>query len=255
MFDLPKPKLGDISAITITAPDLEKSLIFYQSLGFKELYRADMPFPWIQITDEALLIMLRKDDEPYIALTYYVKDIDKLVGELEAEGITFATRPKANHMIKRCLMKSPDGMNVSLVNFVEGFMQPTGKTMLTMAPQDFANPDKYANNVCGLFGEFAHPVADIDKAMLFWEKLGFKILSRMTMPYEWAIISDGLSIVGLHQTTNFSSPTITFFAADMKEKIDKIKSQGLTEFIDKGSANITITTPEKQKINLFKLGM
>ncbi len=160
--------------------------------------------------------MLRKDDAPYIALTYYVRDIDKLVAGLEVDGITFTTKPNPTDMIKRCLMKSPDGMNVSLVTFVEGFMQPTGQTMLTMPPQDFGNPEKYVNKVCGIFGEFAHPVADIDKSMLFWEKLGFKILSRMTTPCTWAIISDGLSIVGLHQTTTFSSPTITFFAADMK---------------------------------------
>lgn len=255
MFDLPKPKLGNVSAITITTPDPEKSLGFYQTLGFKELYRADMPFPWIQITDGALLIMLRKDKTPYIALTYYVKDIDQLVGILENDGITFTTKPNPADMIKRCLMQSPDGMNVSLVSFVDGFMQPTGQTMLTTAPQDYGNPEKYVNKVCGLFGELAHPVADIDTSMLFWEKLGFKILSKMTTPYNWAIISDGLNIVGLHQTTNFSNPTITFFAADMKTKIDKLKNEGLKDFTEKGPANITITTPEKQNINLFKLGI
>ena len=61
MFEILVPKIDGISAITITSPDLEKSLSFYQKLGFKELYRADVPFPWIQITDGALLIMLRKD--------------------------------------------------------------------------------------------------------------------------------------------------------------------------------------------------
>ena len=255
MMTLPTPKLGDVSAITITAPDLEKSLSFYQKLGFKELYRADMPFPWIQITDGALLIMLRKDNSPYIALTYYVKEIDSLVSDLEADGISFLTKPNAADMIKRCLMRSPDGMNVSLVTLVEGFRQPTGQTMLSMPPQDYSNPEKYVNRVCGLFGEFAHPVIDIDKSMEFWEKLGFKLLSRMEMPYKWAIISDGLSIVGLHQTTSFTNATITFFAADMKDKIEKLKSEGLTDIIEKGQSNIVLTTPEKQNINLFKLGM
>lgn len=255
MFDLPKPKLGDTSAITITTPDLKNSLGFYQKLGFKELFRADFPFPLIQITDGALLMMLRKDNTPYIALTYYVKDIDKLVTELEADGIIFITKPNPTDMIKRGLMKSPDGMNVSLVSFVDGFKQPEGQTMLTMPPQDFNNPDKYVNKVCGIFGEFACPVADIDKSMVFWEKLGFKILSKMSTPYVWAIISDGLSIVGLHQTTSFSTPTITFFAADMKEKIEKLKTEDLKDFSEKGPANVTLVTPEKQHINLFKLGM
>jgi len=256
MQDLPKPKIGNISAITITSPDLEKSLAFYQKLGFKELYRADMPFPWIQITDGALQLMLRKDNTPYIALTYYVNNIDKTVHDLETEGIGFVTKPNPAELIKRCLMRSPDGMNVSLVTLVEGFMQPTGQTMLTMPPQDYSNPDKYINKTCGLFGEFAHPVTDIDISMTFWEKLGFKILSKTTSPYPWAVISDGLNIVGLHQTKSFSAPTITFFAADMKDKIEKLKNNGFNNFIEYGKqSNVVVTTPEKQHINLFQLGM
>ena len=127
--------------------------------------------------------------------------------------------------------------------------------MLTTPPQDFSNPDKYANKVCGLFGELAHPVQDIDKSMIFWEKLGFKLLSRMTTPYNWTIISDGLSIIGLHQTESFVKPAITFFACDMKEKIEKLKTNGLAGFTDKGGSNIVLTTPEEQNINLFKLGI
>ncbi len=255
MPEIPIPKLAEVCAITITSPDLEMSLAFYEKLGFRELYRADWPFPWIQITDGALLIMLRKDNSPYIALTYYVQEIDNLVAELESEGIVFTTKPNPNDMIKRSLMKSPDGMNVSLVTYVDGFVQPTGQTLLTTPPQDYSNPDKYINKACGLFGELAHPVSDIDKSMDFWEKLGFKQLSRMTSPYPWSIISDGLSIVGLHQTSDFNSPTLTFFATDMKDKIEKLKEKGLSKFTVKGGAtNVVLETPEKQHINLFKLG-
>jgi predicted lactoylglutathione lyase len=255
MPNLPAPTLGNVYAVTITTPDLEKSLAYYQHLGFSELYRADMPFPWIQITDGALLIMLRKDPKPYIALTYYVEEIDQKVADLEAAGIAFTTKPNPSDMIKRCLMKSPDGMNVSLVTFVEGFMQPSGKTLLTMEHQNYFKPETYPNQVCGLFGELAHPVKDIDASLGFWEKLGFKVMSKMTSPYPWAILSDGLSIVGLHQTDNFSDPTITYFASDMKTKIEALKSAGLENVQEKGGGNVVLTTPEKQHINLFKLGM
>lgn len=255
MFTLPTPKIDGISAITITSPDLEASLLFYQTLGFKELYRADMPFPWIQISDGALLMMLRKDNTPYIALTYYVKDIDRLVAALESEGIVFTTRPNAGDMIKRCLIQSPDKMNISLVSWVDGFMKPPGQTMLTTAPQDYAKPEKYTNRICGMFGELAHPVKDLNLSIAFWEKLGFLCLSKMTSPYNWAIVSDGLSIIGLHETDSFMHPAITFFASDMKEKIENLKNKGLTNYTQKGRTNIVIETPEKQNINLFTLGM
>lgn len=142
-----------------------------------------------------------------------------------------------------------------MVTFVDGFSQPTGTTMLTMHPQDYSNPDKYVNKTCGMFGELAIPVNNLDISILFWEKLGFKSLSKKSSSYPWAILSDGLAIVGLHQTINFDSPTITYFASDMKNKIDKLKQSGLRNFFENGEGNIVLTTPEKQKINLFKLGM
>ena len=101
MDNLPKPMLGEITAITITSPDLEKSLRYYQKLGFAEVMRFDFPFPWIQVSDGQLLMMVRLDQNPYIALTYYVKDIDNVVSTLEQAGIEFAQRPKPADMVKR----------------------------------------------------------------------------------------------------------------------------------------------------------
>lgn len=255
MLNLSAPILGKINAFTIATPDLERSLAFYQKLGFSETMRADWPFPWIQITDGAIQMMLRKDLVPYIALTYYTDDIENVVAGLEQKGIQFAQKPKDTDMIKRYVMRSPDGLNISLVFLRDGFTQPAGPTMLTMPQQDYFDPGKYVNKVCGLFGEFAHPVTDLEQSLAFWEQLGFKKLSAFTSPYPWCIISDGLSVVGLHQTDKFSYPAITFFAADMKDKISKLKSEGLTDFVDQGPANIVLNTPEKQRINLFKLGM
>lgn len=252
---LPQPKLGEVSAITITSPDLDVSLKFYQQLGFKELFRADFPFPWIQITDGALLIMLRKDKNPYIALTYYSKEMDRVVAELKQTGISLKEIPTPSPEIKRYLIQSPDGLNITLVTYVEGFSQPEGPSMLNMPQQDYFQPDKYVNKTCGLYGEFAHPVSELDKSISFWEKLGYKSISKFSSPYPWAIISDGLAVVGLHQTKDFSYPAITFFASDMQSKIDKLKEGGLKNYLERGAQSIVLTTPEQQHINLFKLGM
>ena len=255
MLNLPKPMLGEVTALTITAPDLEQSLQFYQKLGFRELFRADWPFPWIQITDGALLIMLRKDADPYIALTYYVRDIDTVAAAIEASGISFIQRPAASDMVKRFVFRSPDGLNISLVTLVEGFAQPAGPGMLTMPQQDYFNPERYVNKTCGMFGELAHPVADIGASIAFWEKLGFKVLSKFTAPYPWAILSDGLAIVGLHRSDNLAYPAITFFAADMKDKIERIKAEGIGTAERGGPDNVVVNTLEGQHIFLFKLGM
>src|SRR5687767_13222286 len=99
MFSFPKPKLGDVTAITITTPDLEKSLRFYQQLGFSELTRASSPFPFIQISDGALMMMLRQDKNPYVALTYYTKEMDRTVEGLKQAGISLKSLPTTDKII------------------------------------------------------------------------------------------------------------------------------------------------------------
>jgi predicted lactoylglutathione lyase len=174
---------------------------------------------------------------------------------LESKDISFAQKPKAADMVKRYLFRSPDGLNISLVSLMDGFTQPAGPTMLRMEQSDYFNPDKYVNKACGMFGEFAHPVADLDASLAFWEKLGFTFASKFTAPYPWAIISDGLAIVGLHETRSFDYPAITFFAADMKEKVEKLKAEGM-EYTERGGASsVVVETPEKQHVFLFKMGM
>jgi catechol 2,3-dioxygenase-like lactoylglutathione lyase family enzyme len=256
MLNLPEPKLGDVSAITITSPDLEKSFLYYKRLGFSELFRGDFPFPFIQISDGVLMMMIRQDKNPYLALTYYVRKIDETVAELETNGIVFSRKPGKDEMIKRFIFSSPDNLTISLVSFVDGFTQPAGPSMLTMPQEDYFKPEKYVNKACGLFGELAHPVKDLQTSIAFWEKLGFKTLSKRESPYPWAIVSDGLNIVGLHQTNHFDYPAITFFASDMKEKISKLISEGLTDKNEiEGKRNITLTSPEGQHVNLFSFGM
>lgn len=254
MTNRPTPILGQVTAFTIATTDLEKSLACYKMLGYKELFRADWPFKWIQITDGVVLIMLKEDVKPYLALTYYTNDIAKVVAGLEQKGIRFEMKAGKTDHVKRYLMRSPDGLPISLVNIIDGFSQPPGPGMLQMKPEDYFNPDKYVNKTCGLFGELAHPVTDLDKSIAFWEMLGFKALSKFTSPYPWAIVTDGLAIVGLHQSDHFSYPAITYFASDSQAKIAALKKAGLKNIKEQDPANIVITTPEKQHIFLYNFG-
>ena len=158
-------------------------------------------------------------------------------------------------MVKRYVFQSPDNLNISIVAIQEGFAQPAGPGMLNMPQQDYFNPEKYINKTCGMFGEFAHPVKELGESISFWQKIGFSVLSKFSSPYPWAIVSDGLHVAGLHETNNFAYSALTFFAADMQNKIDLLKGKGLDNFTEQGSSNVVLLTPEKQHINLFKLGM
>lgn len=249
-------KLGEVACVYTTTPDLDSSVAVYEKLGFPKIASNTFPIPWAQVSDGSLLIMLRKDANPYIGLTYYVSDIEKIVAQLEKDGIVFVSKPKEGDPIKRYYIKSPDGFNIMLASNLGGFQQPTGITLLTMKQTDFQSADKYPNKQCGAFGEFAHPVTDLKSSIAFWEKLGFKSSAEMKDPYPHAILTDGLMIIGLHQTTHFTYPAVTYFGLNTEKKVQLLKDKGLKNFSEvAGKNNVALNTWEGQHFFIFSLGM
>ena len=243
-------------SVSVTSSDLDSSLSVYEKLGFLKIASNEFPFPWAQVSDGSLLITIRKDAAPYIGLTYYTTDVDIVAAQLEKDSIVFAQKPKDGDLIKRYYIKSPDGFNIVLSNNLGGFRQPTGITLLNMKPADFSAPDKYPNKQCGAFGEFAQAVTDINKSLAFWKKLGIKTSAEMKEPYPHAILSDGLMIIGLHQTKHFDFPAITYFGMDTEKRIRQLKEKGLKNFTEvTGKNNQSLRTWEGQHFFLFTLGM
>jgi hypothetical protein len=182
--------------------------------------------------------------------------VEKAVAALEKDSIQFTKKPKEGDAVKRYYFKSPDGFNIMLSNNPGGFTQPTGITLLTMKPGDFNTPDQYPNKQLGAFGEFAQPVTDINASVAFWKKLGFKTNGMEKLPYPHTILSDGLMIIGLHQTNHFRFPAVTYFSMDSKKRIATLKENGLFYFTDiMGPANVSLKTWEGQNIFIFSLGM
>ena len=143
-----------------------------------------------------------------------------------------------------------------LASNLGAFSQPTGATMLTMKQEDFTKADKYPNKQCGAFGEFCHPVADLDKSLEYWKKLGFTVKTKMTSPYPWAIVTDGVMLVGLHQTKDFDYPAVTYFGLNTEKRVQQLKEQGLKNFTDMmGKNNVILKTWEGQHFFLFSMGM
>jgi hypothetical protein len=249
-------KLGEVACVYITSSNLDSSAAVYEKLGFPKILSNVFPVPWAQVSDGSLLIMMRKDATPYIGLTYYVTDIEKTVTQLEKDGIEFAQKPKETDPIKRYYIKTPDGFNIMLANNLGAFTQPTGTSLLTMKPEDFQSADKYPNKQCGAFGEFCHPVTDLSSSIAYWKKLGFEVKSQMNAPYPHAILSDGLMLIGLHQTKNFSYPAITYFGINTEKRVQQLKDQGLKNFTEvMGKNNVSLSTWEGQHFFLFSLGM
>jgi hypothetical protein len=128
--------------------------------------------------------------------------------------------------------------------------------MLSMAPTDFNSADKYPNKIAGVFGEFCHPVTDVNQSLVFWKKLGFTSKNIELQPYPHAIISDGLMIIGLHQTKHFDYPAITYFGLNTVARIKQITDTGLSKPIEmQGKENVVFRTFEGQHLFIFSVGM
>ena len=249
-------KLGEVASIYVTSPDLDSSIALYKKIGFPKISSNVMPAPWAQVSDGSLLIMLRKDSVKYTGLTYYTKNIESTVAQLEKNGIVFLQKPKEEDLIKRYFFKSPDGLNIMLASNVGLFKQPTGITMLNMNPIALKSENQYPNKECGVFGEFCHPVTDLNSSIEYWKKLGFEVKTQMTQPYPWAILSDGLMLIGLHQTKNFSYPAVTYFGLNTENRVKELKGKGVTGFTEMmGKNNVILKTWEGLHFFLFLAGM
>ncbi|MCX6319660.1 MAG: VOC family protein [Bacteroidetes bacterium] len=248
--------LGDVACVYITTTDLDSSAAVYQKLGFEITGTNTFPSPWMQLSDGSLLIMLRKDPQPYIGLTYYSDAADSIAAKLEAAGIRFTQKPREGDAIWRYYFKTPDRFNIMLATNLGGFKQPRGLTMATMNPTDFSVDEKYPNRLCGVFGEFCHPVSNLDSTILYWTKLGFTVKYHTSSVYPHAILTDGLMIIGLHQTDHFNYPAITYFGKNIPEKTALLKQKGLTAFSESGGRyNQVLTTWEQQHFFIFSIGL
>jgi len=249
-------KLGEVASIYVTSPDLDSSIALYEKIGFLKISSNVMPTPWALLSDGSLLIMMRKDSVKYVGLTYYVTNIEEKAKQLEKNGIKFTQKPKEDDLIKRYYFKSPDGLNIMLASHVGLFKQPTGVTMLEMNPIALQSESQYPNKQCGAFGEFCHPVADLNSSIEYWKKLGFEVKSQMSQPYQWAILSDGLMLIGLHQTNNFSYPAVTYFGVNTENRVKELKGKGVTGFTEmRGKNNVVLKTWEGLHFFLFSMGM
>jgi hypothetical protein len=62
-------------------------------------------------------------------------------------------------------------------------------------------------------------------------------------------------IIGLHQTSNFNYPAITYFGLNTEKRVQDLKEKGLKNFREmQGPKNIVLQTWERQHFFIFSLG-
>jgi hypothetical protein len=64
-----------------------------------EVIRGEFPFPWLQVSDDSILIMLRLVERPLCSLTYCIAEPQTIVTQLEQKGIEFTIKANPADMV------------------------------------------------------------------------------------------------------------------------------------------------------------
>jgi predicted lactoylglutathione lyase len=203
--------LGSYCHVSIGTRQMEANIKFYKTLGFKVVSMNNEPWPWVMLSDGAVNIQLNEDGFEYFGLSYFDANMPAKIADLAAKGVVFFMDNTDPVLMK--VMQDPDSiMGIALIGMDMG-----------MAPMPLNGEGSL-----GTLGEIAVPVKDFEVASAWYQKVGFKTKGKQTSPYPWGIHTDGLSMIGLHQTSHFKKPTLTYFSLESKAIIARLQEAGLS---------------------------
>lgn len=239
-------KLGHAFEIVVTVRDLEESLRFYEQLGYRRLSGDDPAGRRARLTDGLILLTLREGGAWQGALSYYAEDVEQKVAALERLGVPVRRLAGAGPGVAAAAFTDPNGLEVELI---QG--SPAGLDELPREPVSKA----------GRFGEVSIETGDVRGSLDFWRKLGFAPTEYMPDPPDsWGSLADGLLMLGIYARGHcphvIRTPSLTYFEADMPDRIERLKQEGmgfLQELpgADGRTGHAVAEAPEGQLLFLF----
>ncbi len=247
-----KAKLGFAYYITVGTQNLESERKLYEKLGFLVRASGDKPAPWHELYDESLRMILVESKEDYLGIAYVTDDMDQSIDALKSAGLKPVITSEEESAPKQAIVQMNDNMIISVsLSSKDSRFENGGKVLLDVIEN--VETELLPNAICGIFGELALSVNELDKSITCWKQLGFEITEELESPYPWAVLSDGLCVVGLHQTTDFSKPSITYFGRDIADKIEDLKAKGVLVKNMENEASAYIELGKSHQIFLFEL--
>ena len=204
--------LGRFHEISVETANIAASVAFYEQLGFTHVGTTDTwQHPYGVMTDGKLYLGLHQFKFPSPTLTYVHPGVSEHALVIEEHGIELAWKRVGD-----------DAFNEI------GFLDPSGQPVrIQEAPTHFASDrERGDSSLCGDFAEFSLPSAEFEPMREFWEPLGFVALGESETPYvRMSMTSDHLDLA-VHRPRTLDRPAIVFVAADMGERIERLRSLG-----------------------------
>jgi catechol 2,3-dioxygenase-like lactoylglutathione lyase family enzyme len=209
--------LGRFHEISIETADIAASVAFYERLGFSQCGTTDT---WQHLygvmTDGKLFVGLHQFRFPSPTLSYVHPGVAAHAHVIEKHGIDLAWKRVGD-----------DAFNEF------GFLDPSGQAVRVQeAPTHFASDrEPRDSSLCGDFAEYSVPASDFKPMREFWEPLGFVALDESEAPYPRMSMTSDLIDLGVHRPRTLEVPMLVFVAADMGERIERLRALGC-EFSD-----------------------
>jgi catechol 2,3-dioxygenase-like lactoylglutathione lyase family enzyme len=205
--------LGRFHEISVETSDIAESVAFYERLGFTQCGTTDTwTHPYGVLTDGKLFLGLHQFKFPAPTLTYVHEGVAQLAIAIEKRGIELAWK------------------RVGEDSFNEfGFFDPSGQAVRVQeAPTHFSSEkDLRDTSLCGDFAEFSLPAPESEPLREFWEPLGFVAMGETEAPYlRMSMTSDHIDLA-VHRPRMLDRPMLVFAAADMGERIERLKALGV----------------------------
>jgi Glyoxalase/Bleomycin resistance protein/Dioxygenase superfamily len=195
----PLPPPGRFHEVSLATDDIRASVEFYERLGFSQTATTDTyAHPYGVLTDGRLYLGLHQRRAASPTLTFVRPGVAASLAEFAALGIELTVCRTGEEVIEARTYS------------------PAVRT-----PREVS--------LCGDFAQLSLPATDFDAARSFWEPLGFVATDEAGAPYvHLPLTSDALELA-FHRPRTFEAPLLVFRAADMPERIERLRALGVAE--------------------------
>ncbi|MFC1555477.1 hypothetical protein ACFL67_00180 [candidate division KSB1 bacterium] len=239
-------KLGEHLQIALSVEDIQKTKEFFDRLGHRKTDNFDpQPFAVEMLADGYNLIGLNERAFHSPVLKYYARDFDEVVKYLESLD---------------CIVNTvKDGEKVMAASVFDPSEQHI--VVLPLETRNIPEPENKSVVGIGTFEEYAIPVEDLNVSLAFWKSIGYEPIQGAGYggkePYPWQVITDGLLMIGLHQTQEFPVAGLAYYHPEQKQNIEILRSGGMefaAEMKDKNGDVVSAiaVTPDQQPVFIFQ---
>ena len=240
--------LGAFVEFSLSVKDARQSQKFFESLGFESTPAPHADYAMAAVTDGMIVIALHQAEFQSPALTYYGSDLSACIPVLEASGTAFTVLQKENGEASQIAFTDSNGQHVILQKRASPY---PANLRFRMIPQAGPQATNTSFSKLGMLGEYSIATQDRAASAAFWRLLGFEKTHESDTPYPWGIYSDGRTVIGIHQTTEFKKPALSFFSKNSAERISALKKEGFQFSLEMDPTNAVLKSPDGQMLFVF----